>query len=107
MKSAGYNTGRGRGRRSTEVQAATHSVTNSNSGPPLAAVGHGAEIKWLESRYLGLCFPSLSPLLTFCVARLPEAFGEGVVVDLQLGHLLILICCHCYELALLKISSLF
>ena len=42
------------GRRSTEVQAATHSVTNSNSGPPLA-VGHGAEIKLLESRYVISC----------------------------------------------------
>ena len=44
----------GEGRRSTEVQAATHSVTNLNSGPTpvAAAVGHGDEIKLLEARYL-------------------------------------------------------
>ena len=101
MKSAGYNA-LSEGRRSTEVQAATHSVTNSNSGPPLAAVGHGAEIKLLESRYLGLCFLSLSPLLTFCVARLPEAFGEGVVVDLELGDLLVLVGGDGDELRLLE-----
>ena len=43
----------------------------------------------------------LHPLSTPCV---PEAFCKRIVVDLQLGHLLILICCHCYELALLEIS---
>ena len=41
----------------------------------------------------------LHPLSTPCV---PEAFCKRVVVDLQLCHLLVLICCHCYELTLLK-----
>ena len=46
----------------------------------------------------------LHPLSTPCV---PEAFCKRVVVDLQLRHLLVLICCHRYELALLQISPFF
>ena len=46
----------------------------------------------------------LHPLSTACV---PEAFCKRIVVDLQLGHFLILICCHCYELALLKVTQLY
>lgn len=41
----------------------------------------------------------LHPLGT---AGVPEPLGEGVVVDLQLRHFLVLICCHCDELALLE-----
>ena len=41
----------------------------------------------------------LHPLST---ARVPETLGERVVVDFQLGHFLVLIGCHCYELALLN-----
>ena len=41
----------------------------------------------------------LHPLSTPCV---PEAFCKRIVVDFQLGHLLVLICCHRYELTLLK-----
>ena len=45
---------------------------------------------------------SLSPLLTFRVARFPEAFGEGVVVDLELGDLLVLVGGDGDELGLLE-----
>ena len=41
----------------------------------------------------------LHPLGT---AGVPEPLGEGVVVDLQLRHFLVLICCDCDELALLE-----
>ena len=45
---------------------------------------------------------SLSPLLTFSVPRFPEAFGEGVVVDLELGDLLVLVGGDGDELRLLE-----
>ena len=45
---------------------------------------------------------SLSPFLTLGVTRLPESLCEGVVVDLELGDLLVLVGCDGDELGLLE-----
>ncbi len=42
------------------------------------------------------------PFLTFGVTSLPEALGKRIVVYLELGDLLILICGDCNELCLLE-----
>ena len=38
----------------------------------------------------------------FCPSGVSETFGEGIVVDLQLGDFLVLICGYCDELALFE-----
>ena len=69
------------------------------SSPP-AYPSPSWNVEWHDSSSSRDWHLLLHPLSAPCV---PETFCKRIVVDLQLGHLLILICCHRYELTLLKI----